>query len=385
MGGLNRIFAVVAWPFLLAGVGAFGLGGWTLWEEFRTTRMLQEVAAAPQPQAVPIETFDPAADIHALGEVHVTGQLDLSMQYDLLAPGDAGGEHLGVMIPIYAQTATDTGSPALGVLLYDQGQGGDTIGDVEVNSLVAQIDGEGAVGPYISLGGQVTRAGRYHPLVLDAFAENGRTIAEDFLAVAPFRAGRAQDLAQGLDVEKPMLFGMGGTIAVLLAMIGFSRGRAVRRKAGQPVNAVAQEVAGDTLDKPEFGFEQETGLIVIPAYSPEMADGSAGTSLMREVLALGRRSDETTVYSARREGIDEFAALDSGGLKRPLAGRGVSEKVAGPKPVKKESPLAAMQDPSQAADIMAAVQAEIAGPVKGLAKDGDMGDIFAAVQAAVRT
>ncbi len=386
MGGLNRIFAVLAWPILLAGVGALGLGGWILLEEIKTSSALWAVAEAPQPQAVTIEAFDPATDIHASAEVHVMGQLDLSMQYDLLAPGGPEGDYLGVMIPVYPYAAENTLGPALGVLLYDQGPGGDTIGEVEVNSLVAQIDGEGAVGPYISVGGQAANAGLYRALVLDAFVENERSIADDFLTIAPFRAGRAADLSAAPDVEQPMILGMGGTIAVLLAMIGFARGRAAKRRAPDQPEAQAEKAAvGDDPFVDPFAVDAATGQVFIPSYSPEMADGSTGTALMREVLALGRRADETGTYTARRDGIDDFAALDSGGLKRPLAGRGVPEKLAGPKPVKKENALAGKQDPTQAADIMAAVQAEIASPLKAKAHGGDAGDIFAAVQAAVQT
>lgn len=382
MGGLNRFLAILAWPCLLAGFGALGFGGWVLLQEMHKAKEFEVLALAPQPQAVAIEAFDPERDVQASGEVHVIGQLDLAMQYDILAPNPTGGpDHLGVMIPIYPQGADSTGGSALAVILYDQGPGGETIGETEVNTLIAQIDGEGAVGPLISLGGTVVNPGLYRALVLDAFAQDGRTLAQDFLAIAPFRAGRAADLAYSPNLEQPVLLGMGGAIMLLLAMIGFARGKLVKREAqvDETEEIVPEVIAQKHRD---VDVDLATGLVIIAAYGPEMADGSTGTAIMREVLALGRRGDEAGTYSARRDGIDDFAALDSGGLKRPLAGRAVSEKIAGPKPVKKESPLAGRQDPTQAADIMAAVQAEIAAPKLAPSK-GDAGDIFAAVQAAV--
>ncbi|MBS8225883.1 hypothetical protein [Vannielia litorea] len=385
MGGLNRLFAALAWPFLLAGIGAFGLCGWLLLEELHESREMEALARAPQPEAVAIEAFDRAVHIHAFDEVHVKGQLDLSMQYDLVAPNPAGGaDYVGVMIPIYAEGAESTEGGAQGVLLFDQGPGGDTIGETEVNTLVAQIDGEGAVGPIISVAGRAASAGLYRPLVFDAFAENGRVLDETFLTIAPFRAARELALARAPDLEQPMILGMGGTIAVLLAMIGFARARHVKpRDAGAEVIAPeAEEIAPEVSGSRDFEIDPATGLVFIPAYGPEMADGSTGTAVMREVLALGRRSEETGTYTARRDGIDDFAALDSGGLKRPLSGRGIPEKLAGPKPVKKESTLAGRQDPTQAADIMAAVQAEITAPKLATAK-GEGGDLFAAIQAAV--
>ncbi|MCO6383149.1 hypothetical protein [Oceanicola sp. 502str15] len=390
MGGLKRSFAVVAWPFLLAGVGAFGLGGWVLLEELRSSRAIEAVAKASQPEAVAVEAFDPATDVHALGEVHVIGQLDLSMQYDLVAPGDGAGDYVGVMIPLYAREAADTRGPALGVLLYDQGPNGGTIGDTEVNTLIAQIEGEGAVGPYISVAGRAVGAGRYQGLVFDAFAENERQIAESFLTIAPFRAGRVADLTAGPNLQQPMIYGMGGTIAVLLALIGFSAGRKLRASEAMEAKAEGGEAlvpvdVDDIFGGADAGGALDTGHVMIPAYGPEMADGSTGTALMRDVLALGRHSDEASIYSAKRDGIDDFAALDSGGLKRPLPGRAVSAAVAGPKPVKKASPLAAKQDPTQAADIMAAVQAEVSAPVSTAPGTTDAGDIFAAIEAAVRT
>lgn len=136
------------------------------------------------------------------------------------------------------------------------------------------------------------------------------------------------------------------------------------------------------------------GVLHIPPYDPEMADGSgpgsgAGAAVMREVLAPVRTGEGGGAYAARRDGADgagAFAALDSGGLKRPLAGRGVPEKLAGPKPVKKESPLRGRQDAAAAAGILSAVQAELVkAPPKprGFGAAPDSAELFARADAAL--
>ena len=385
-----RKLQFLAWIVVLLGLGTYALTGFALLRELGETDARNAALASGQPAPVAIEAFDPESHLHPQDEVHLRAQIDVAMQYDLVAPSPEG-DRLAVMIPLYPASAEDTTAPAEGVMLYDQGPGGETIGQTEIDTLLAQIDGEGGVGPMISLGGQLMGATRYDALVADSFAQAGRAMAADFLVVAPFRTTRAAALGTGPDLEPVLKLGFIAAVFTLIGMIliAFARNRMRKHLAAEQAPEAAPDPEAEGLfEGAPRGAEPEiadTGLVVIGSYAPEMADGSTGGAVMREVLALGRRGEETGTYSARREGIDDFAALDSGGLKRPLPGRGIAPKLAGPKPVKKESPLAGRQDQADMENIMAAVQSEISGGGKPAGPaSSETGDIFAAVQAAVR-
>ncbi|QDC08878.1 hypothetical protein FHY55_06320 [Oceanicola sp. D3] len=384
-----RKLQIGAWLLVLIGLASFGLAGVGLLKQLHEVEQRKVALASEVPTPVAIEEFNRETDVHPLREVRVIGQLDVELQYDLIAT-TPDGDRLGVMIPLYPAGAENTAVPAPAVLLYDQGPGGETIGDAEINTLVAQIDGEGGVGPMITLGGTLGHGNIFGPLIADSFAEAGRPLAENVVIIFPFRTDRATALASGPQFEQliQVVFIAAGFTLVGMILLAFARNRLRRLAAGDPADATDAADAAPEQDADDLFSDYApevnpvNGAVIIPSYAPEMADGSNGLAVMREVLAIGRSSEETGTYTARRDGIDDFAALDSGGLKRALPGRGIPEKLAGPKPVKKESPLAAKQDPTQAADIMAAVQAEITAPTLARAK-GEAGDIFAAVQAAV--
>lgn len=382
----TRVVQIGAWGLVLAGIVGFAMTGLGVLREIHGAQARRAALGAGPPDAAAVETFDRSAPRNALEEVKLSGQLDVAMQYDLLVAGAIGGrQRRGVMIPLYPHGAVDPATPALGVLIYDQGPGGETISAREIDALVAQIDGEGGLGPIVSLGGTLRNSTPFDALIADRFARDGRSLAADFLRIAPFRGSRAQALSAGPQLEQPVGTGLFAAILMLSGMILLARARNRLRLQGETAQTGAVARAGLAgPDAADAGAHASSGRVEIAAYSPEMADGSCGTALMREVLALGPMAGGAPIYSSPREAVDDFAALDSGGLKRPLAGRGVPEKLAGPKPVKKASPLAGKQDPTAAADILAAVQAQFGRPAETVRKDGTDGDaISLAVRAAV--
>ncbi|MDF1872230.1 hypothetical protein [Vannielia sp.] len=395
MGKKNGFSTGLTVVFTLASLAAFGLAGLVAFQQ-GTGRILVPAVASfggsdlgpVQPEVVAIERFAPERDIAKGGEVQVQGQLDASMQFDLMVPVE-GGNDVAVMLPVYPAGATDVTGPAAGILLYRQGLNGPGLGDGEIDTLLAGHIADGTVGPVMDIAGRISDMGAFEATLRETFAENGRLLGDAPVIIAPFRAGRAAVAGPLGPWAQVAALGFAGLVLMNLGMILNARRRNARLRGSGAANGDAPEaVLADQAEEGEASWDDldpDTDLVRIAAYSPEMADGSSGAQVMREVLALGRRSDETGVYAANRDGIDDFAKMESGGLKRALPGRGVSEKIAGPKAVKQESPLAARQDAEVAADIMAAVRKEVTQQVpvsmKPAADNSDA--LFARVNAAI--
>lgn len=198
--------------------GALAIAASFVLEYVQVQRAADRALALRQgpPEAVAIETFDPAIHTGIADEISLRAQVafdqpivvDMELELGLV---DA------VLFPLYAENDVDR--VVLGVLV---GHAPSPENNLDGRAFVASIQGTGANGTLVELNGRTLEPEQFRLIMQGALATTGGTVSDTFYAVKAFSNGRDAALALPEDTAiSGLLFWTGIAMGLFAVAISF--------------------------------------------------------------------------------------------------------------------------------------------------------------------
>lgn len=201
------------------------------------------------PAPVALQDFDRERNIGPAGEVLIEAEAALDAAVVLSLRGARPARH-ALVVPLYAlsdagaaelgtEPGKGDGRAALGLLFHQVETRAET--DIDPGDLAARVFGPGAHGTVVVVNGAVTEPGAFTLMADGAFAVSGVTLAEPFLAVAPYTEGRAVALSEPVSAASHGVLYLSALILLLVSVAASLRSARYEKGPAQ-VDAVADEV-----------------------------------------------------------------------------------------------------------------------------------------------
>ncbi len=198
--------------------GALAIAASFVLEYVQVQRAADRALALRQgpPEAVAIETFDPAIHTGIADEISLKAQVAFDQPIVVDMERELGLVD-AVLFPLYAENDGDR--VALGVLV---GHAPSPENNLDERSFVASIQGTGANGTLVELNGRTLEPEQFRLIMQGALATTGGTVSDTFYAVKAFSNGRDAALALPEDTAiSGLLFWTGIAMGLFAVSISF--------------------------------------------------------------------------------------------------------------------------------------------------------------------
>ena len=285
---LVLVFLLPWWAYIPASIGVLWLGE-RVYEQALVAEADKATALeAGQPPVVELGQFDWTRDVHIGDEVHIRGLINHEYDYELVESTNGVPTKTRHLYMIFAENDPEGANVVRGALMLNKREEAAFL-DTKAEEWTV---GETETGWIYQFNGFAERSVTLDDMAEGAIAEQGLTMADDFVYIEPFFEGRKAALTpQGVPDQTRMA---GWAIAAFVALIGVAK--RVMSVRARPSRDELEEAAA-------VGEADETDPIPAPAMSYAVPSGvSADTPLGRLARRNGAAAepvfDEQPMYTA---------------------------------------------------------------------------------------
>lgn len=270
MGRLLVLFFMLPWwAYIPMSAGVFWASERVYEKALETEAARASALETAMPEPVDLAVFDPARDIHVGDEVHVQGRIDHERDYELVEYTKGVPTTTRYLYMIFGANDPEGAREVRAALMLDKGEE-ERFVDTMANEWTVGLSDVGWV---YDFNGFASRTATLDDMAEDAIAEQGLTMAEDFVYVAPFFDGREVALApHGVPGRTRQI---GWIAAAVVVLIGVAK-RVMAVRAAAAGEARAAELAAPGEDD-----------LAVAVASPDLSDAVAPDSPLGRLARRG--------------------------------------------------------------------------------------------------